>query len=140
MAPNRCASLLCALVAVAASTAASGAIPQKERDALVAIYNATGGPQWLSADNWNGAPGTECVWYGVTCNDTESTVVALNLGGNLLNGTVPPAIADLTNLEDLELQANNLSGTIPSQIAQLTKLTKLDLSFSNWRGEIPAAL
>src|SRR5713101_2386564 len=121
---------LSALFVIATVTAAHAAIPQKERDALIAVYDATGGPQWTNTDNWKGAPGTECVWYGVTCNDTQSTVVALNLGGNHLSGTVPATIADLTNLEDLELQSNDLSGSIPPQIGQLTMLKKLDLSFS----------
>ncbi len=34
-------------------------IPQSERDALVALYNATGGDNWTDNTNWLGAEGTE---------------------------------------------------------------------------------
>ncbi|MBM87009.1 MAG: hypothetical protein CMQ41_01390, partial [Gammaproteobacteria bacterium] len=43
-------------------------VPQIERDALVALYNSTGGANWRDNTGWLGAAGTECDWYGVTCS------------------------------------------------------------------------
>lgn len=61
----------------------------KERDALVALYNATGGSHWKNRDGWNGPSGTECEWHGVSClppggngNAAIWTVRGLDLGEN----------------------------------------------------------
>ena len=54
-------------------------IPQVEREALIALYNATDGDNWTCNDGWLGAPGTECSWYGVTCDTEENYVSQLNL-------------------------------------------------------------
>ena len=42
-------------------------VPQIERDALVALYNFTGGANWTDNTGWLGAVGTECTWFGVRC-------------------------------------------------------------------------
>src|SRR6476469_1855438 len=93
------ALLICALSVLSVETTAFAAVSQKERDALIALYDATGGPQWTSSDNWKGAAGTECSWYGVNCDDDQTKVIGLNLGGDNLHGTIPASIGDLTNLE-----------------------------------------
>ena len=41
------------------------AIPETERDALIAIYESTDGEGWDRKDNWLGPPGSEPSWYGV---------------------------------------------------------------------------
>ncbi len=58
---------ICAAIVTFVSAYAHAAIPQRERDALLAIFNATGGANWQSKDGWGGPPGTECNWYAVTC-------------------------------------------------------------------------
>lgn len=74
-------------------------IPESERDALIAIYNAMDGPNWHQADNWLGPPGTESTWKGVTVRDGH--VVGLDSGRNSYQGHLPPEIINLTFLEEL---------------------------------------
>ena len=47
---------LLALFVLAPGTAAA-AIPQAERDALIDLYDSTGGPAWTDSAGWLGAPG-----------------------------------------------------------------------------------
>jgi hypothetical protein len=69
--PCRAARALAfALVPCATATAA---IPQTERDALIALYTSTDGPHWRHQDRWNGPPGTECTWYRVLCDEPRRT-------------------------------------------------------------------
>ncbi len=85
--------------------------PRLDRQALVAIFNATGGPNWKKSTNWltDEAIGE---WHGVS-TDTGGRVAGLRLVDNGLNGAIPPEIAILTNLEDLQLADNVLLGCIP---------------------------
>ena len=58
---------------------AGAAIPASERTALIDLYTSTGGPSWTTNTGWLGAAGTECSWYGVTCDAGETTVTELSL-------------------------------------------------------------
>lgn len=56
-----------------------------DRHALVALYNATDGPNWRNNSNWiTGADLSQ--WYGVNVN-TQGRVVELSLKFNNLRGT-----------------------------------------------------
>ena len=60
-----------------------------ERDALVALYRATGGDTWGKKQGWcTDAPLSE--WYGVKVSDGR--VVELNLMQNNLQGEVYPSV------------------------------------------------
>ena len=114
--------LVVVLLFASFTSTARAAIPTSERDALIAIYNSTGGPSWSTSSNWLGGAGTECTWHGVSCDPTESSVVSLSLGDNNLTGPLPPDIGSLTSLEELFLSGNALSGPIPSAIGSLSSL------------------
>ena len=87
--------------------------PRLDRQALVAIFDATGGPNWKKSTNWlTDEPIRE--WYGVG-TDSGGRVSSLELVDNGLNGAIPPEIAILTNLEDLQLADNVLLGCIPER-------------------------
>ena len=62
-----------------------------EREALVALYNATDGPNWTNSDNWltDAALGE---WFGVTT--ASGRVVELTLANNGLDGTLPPELGN----------------------------------------------
>ncbi|KAK1315928.1 putative leucine-rich repeat receptor-like serine/threonine-protein kinase [Acorus calamus] len=69
-----------------------------------------------------------------------SNLTLLNLSSNLLNGTVPAEVGRFQRLERLILSNNLLSGAIPSSIGGVCALGLLDLSMNRLRGEIPASL
>ena len=69
-----------------APPAASGSV-ETDREALVALYNATGGENWDINYNWlSDAPLGE--WEGVSTND-DGRVTALEFYGGGLSGEIP---------------------------------------------------
>ncbi len=113
-------------------------VPQSERDALIALYNATDGANWTHNDNWN-TSNPVGTWYGVTVENINGAdhVTQLNLGWNNLNGTIPAEIGDLANLTSLNLGGNQLTGSIPHEIGNLTNLDHLFLNYNQLSGSIP---
>src|SRR5689334_11732498 len=81
----RVAMLCAALLGI--STVASATIPGTERQALIDLYNSSNGDTWTANTNWcNGfcpasgtpifnAAGTECTWFGVTCDAGQNNVI-----------------------------------------------------------------
>ena len=109
-----------------------------DREALVAIYNATDGENWNRSDNWlSDAPLDE--WEGVTTDD-EGRVTKLEVNGNDLSGEIPAELGNLTSLEGLQLHNNQLTGAIPAELGSLTNLTHLYLSGNQLTGAIPTEL
>ncbi len=98
-----------------------------EIEALTAFYNSTGGPDWTNNENWlSQAPLRD--WHGVT-TDGIGRVRGLNLANNNLSGALPPEIADLTGLRNLNLSRNaGLGGPL------LLWLTGLSLDSLNLEG------
>ena len=115
----------------------SGAL-STEKAALVALYIATAGSNWIISANWlSDAPIGQ--WYGVTSDD-HGRVVRLALAGNGLIGEIPPELVSLTNVTSLDLGRNGLTGNIPAGLSTLANLSILDLSDNQLTGEIPEAL
>ncbi len=115
----------------------------RDREALVALYEATGGDFWWNEDtNWlSDRPlGT---WFGVTTNDA-GRVVELSLPGNRLwEGGIPAEIGLLSELRRLDLSDNNIHGALPAQIGDLAELVELNVEDNTFLGRdtgIPAAL
>ena len=68
-----------------------------DRTALVALYNATDGPNWEQDNNWlTNAPVGE--WYGVAVND-QQRVTGLNLALNRLRVRVASRASSFRQLE-----------------------------------------
>ena len=127
--PDRTAS-------IPTETPASGSV-ETDREALVALYNATDGENWNQSDNWlSDAPLGE--WKGVLTDDRR--VVVLYLGDNGLTGEIPPELGSLSNLTALYLDTNALSGEIPPELGSLSNLTDLSLHGNDLSGAIPAEL
>ena len=111
---------------------------ETDREALVAFYNATDGPNWVNNENWlSDAPIGE--WNGVT-TDGSGRVIELSFFGNQLSGEIPPELGNLSNLEDLTLSVNKLSGEIPPDLGNLSNLRLLRLTENQLSGEIPPEL
>ena len=112
--------------------------PLSDRDILVALYNATDGPNWQINDNWlTDAPLGE--WYGVRVN-AEGRVVRLDLRFNALTGAIPPELGNLATLEWLVLPHNALTGPIPPELGNLSELEELALHANALTGAIPPEL
>ena len=143
------------LTVVLHATPAPAAIPPSERQALIAIYEATHGGTWVQNTNWCttspcpleaptfAPPGTECYsgtpgsgWYGVVCSHDKTHVVGVNLSANHLTGSLP-SIAPLTALQDFMVSNNELTGTLPD-ISTLTGLRTFAASANQFTGSIPS--
>ena len=112
--------------------------PPSEREALVALYNATGGPNWKNNTNWlSDVPPGE--WLGVTADD-KGRVTELSLFQNELSGEIPAELGNLANLSALYLDENQLSGEIPAELGNPANLSALYLDENQLSGEIPAEL
>ena len=109
-----------------------------EREALVAVYHATGGENWAQDGNWLTAEPVGS-WRGVT-TDGNGSVIELDLNRNLLSGYIPAGLGSLPNLRILRMSGNNLEGAIPTGLSNLSDLTTLELDGNNLSGSIPAEL
>ena len=131
-----------------------------DRGALIALYNAAGGPDWERQRLWlTDAP--IALWQGVHTRysdvdrdidptgssyhlwkgeDLSGPVLSLGLYHNNLSGRLPPELGDLTSLQSLGLLGNRLSGPIPPELGNLVNLEGLALSSNQLSGPIPAEL
>ena len=147
--------VLCALFALLVWLPAAAAIPSSERAVLVDLYNQTNGAGWTKNTGWNGPVGTECSWYGVTCDDAQTHVIAVGLDdgdlGNHLVGTLP-SIAALTKLQSFHVNGprsscgtgrdrdseyqGHLTGTLPD-LSGLQDLEYFAAQNNHFTGTIP---
>lgn len=114
-------------------------VPLSERNALIALYDSTGGDSWTTNTNWKSASDVS-TWYGVTV--VSDHVTEVKLPNNNLVGFIPTKIDSLTELKVLDLSHNSgLGGSvIPSEIGNLSNLEELDLGFDDLSGEIPNSI
>lgn len=133
-----------------------GRISERERAALVALYEATQGDHWKKRAGWLGPPGTECGWEGVRCMPADveqyadegvvacaqrlNVVTDLSLYENNLAGIIPAALADLTHLKELDLMGNNLTGPLPERLGGLSELEELYIADSGLSGPVPHSI
>ena len=109
-----------------------------DRDALVALYEATDGPNWVNDNNWlSDAPLGD--WHGIGVDET-GRVVSMNLGGNNLSGELPRELGTLTALTRLNFHVNQLEGGMPRELGALVRLRALYLGWNGIQGEIPPEL
>ena len=115
-------------------TPSAGSV-EGDRAALVALYHATGGPNWTNSDNWlTDAPLNQ--WYGIQA-DLGGRVEGLSLSENQLSGEIPSVLQKLDRLQGLVLYGNQLSGKIPHELGNLTSLATLHLESNRLSGVIP---
>lgn len=87
-------------------------ILEKEREALIAFYNATGGDNWTRNDNWcSDKPLDE--WYGIQTGAWSSEgnvgrLWSISLNDNNLTGTITNELDNLEHLKWIDITGNNL--------------------------------
>jgi len=131
---------LSVIMALSLQSALMADVPAIQKDALVALYNATSGTNWRSNSNWlNGDP---CAndWKGVSCNSDDTSITKVILHTNNLNGEIPSQLSDLADLRYLSLGNNQVTGEIPASLGNLTQLTDLRLYNNKLSGQIPTEL
>ncbi|KAH9558382.1 hypothetical protein CY35_06G005900 [Sphagnum magellanicum] len=109
--------------------------------------------EWPSISSNNGFPCITKVWPGIVCsfssfddpyNNNQTsylvTIVILDVESSGIQGGLPTAIGNLSNLLILNLHGNNFNGSIPPNYGNLTSLIQLDLSDNNLTGPIPPEL
>ncbi len=90
---------------------------EQDQEALLLLYEATGGDQWTNGANWpNQADIND--WEGVAVSGNR--VTGLNLSGSNLTGSVPGELGDIVGLVNL-----NLSGNLIEELPDLSSLVNL---------------
>jgi len=113
-------------------------VPDVEgRDVLMALYDATDGPNWTNKTNW-GSDKPIGEWYGITVEDNE--IVAISLANNGLNGKFPIGLTKLPRLRKLLLNDNALTDSIPAELGNVNTLQELNLANNQLTKKIPATL
>jgi len=108
--------------------------------ALVDLYNSTNGNGWAFNVNWLSKEPVY-KWWGITVDPfTGSRVIKVDLHDNMLTGSIPASIGNLTELVVLGLPNNNLSGTIPESIGNLKNLQTLKLWYNQITGPLPSSI
>eukprot|EP00541_Cyclophora_tenuis_P014575 CAMPEP_0116556260 /NCGR_PEP_ID=MMETSP0397-20121206/8597_1 /TAXON_ID=216820 /ORGANISM="Cyclophora tenuis, Strain ECT3854" /LENGTH=344 /DNA_ID=CAMNT_0004081609 /DNA_START=50 /DNA_END=1084 /DNA_ORIENTATION=+ len=111
----------------------TGNVPQ--RFSMVTAYfaltdttSSTGGslPSYLKE--------SECNWPMVSC--TNNLVTQLSMPRQQLNGTIPPEIANLKELQQLDLAGNNMAGPFPPHLYELTNIKTLSLENNQLTGTL----
>ncbi|GMQ81181.1 MAG: hypothetical protein BMS9Abin05_0612 [Rhodothermia bacterium] len=101
-------------------SSSSAQYTESDRQALIALYNATNGDNWTNNYRW--LDGDVKDWYGVQV-DSRGNVVGIDLSGNNLSGTIPYVVGYVWYMKTLNLQNNpTISGTIPLDLATLSLL------------------
>lgn len=90
-----------------------------------------------SLENWKSNVVHVCNWSGVKCNNASNRIIELDLSGRSLEGTISPALANLTLLQILDLSGNHFVGHIPRELGYLVHLEQLSLSWNFLQGNIP---
>lgn len=83
-----------------------------------------------------------CDWVGVVCDNVTgaSRVTKLILPEMGLNGTISPSLAQLDQLNVLNLSFNSLGGGLPAELSKLEQLKFLDVSHNMLSGPVAGAL
>jgi len=87
--------------------------------ALVDLYNACDGPNWLNNFNWLETPVNE--WWGVTTHDRR--VTNLFLSNNDVTGDIPASFGNLDSLFTFKVSSNEIT-SLPDGFHKLTSLTE----------------
>ena len=151
---NKLQTIIIGLFVLFFSLPSMAKIAEADSLALVTLYDATNGENWMDNSEW--LEDAIVDWNGITLDETRNRILSislpnnhltgslpdlnlpdlqwLNLSGNDIEGTVPDF--NLPNLENLALSGNDIEGTIPN-FSMMPKLKLLTLADNQLEGEIP---
>ncbi|KAI6687165.1 hypothetical protein NL676_023993 [Syzygium grande] len=69
-----------------------------------------------------------------------SRLTRLLLSANNFTGSIPESFGNLKNLDDFRIDGSTLSGKIPDFIGNWTKITRLDMQGTSMEGPIPSSI
>ena len=111
------------------------ALRDRERQALIAVFKALGGPEWNQHAFWaSGRPVGD--WQGVE-TDADGRVVSLMIYDNNVTGQLPPALCELERLHTLHLSFNKVSGALPDELGRCRALKNIWLKGNKLTGRLP---
>lgn len=107
-------------------------------------------PPWSCLASWDFSAADPCATprrthfiCGVGCDSTDSgpaRVTTVVLEGAGYEGSLTPAIANLSRLVHLDLSGNGFRGTLPASLGALPALRTLSLGTNSFSGGIPPSL
>ncbi|KAK8959022.1 hypothetical protein KSP40_PGU015185 [Platanthera guangdongensis] len=78
-----------------------------------------------------------CTFSGVICDSSSGEIVEILRANRSLFGEISPSISSLRNLKSLDMGSNMILGTIPSELLTCTNLQLLNLSYNDLTGPLP---
>ena len=98
--------------------ATRAAVPERERQILMDLFEKTNGQEWTNREGW-GTSRPVYDWHGVKCDFVDGNierpiVTGLSLAMNNLRGHLPATLANLEHLNVLDVAGNDLTGLLPS--------------------------
>jgi Leucine rich repeat len=141
-----------------ATTTTGGQVDERflQRFVLAVIYYSLSGDRWRNCHRDDPACSTdgtkqswlsntdECSWNMIECDDQGHIVawvankeVARSIEVKKLVGTLPPEMARLTFLQEINLVDVRVSGPLLTYLAGMTNLTVLNVHDSDFTGTIP---
>jgi hypothetical protein len=130
------------LVVISTLGTSVGAVTTSEHQALLSLYQATNGNNWLHHANWGGAQGSQCdpdpakQWFGVTCDLGTGHITIVLLPANNLTGTLPD-LSGLAFVHYFDFDDNHLGGPLPSTLGMMTALDTFHATRNRLAGSIP---
>lgn len=84
---------------------------ERERNALIALYEALNGDEWVNKKNWCSDEPIN-TWKGVKLSPETRQVNKLILPENNLSGYIPEEIGQLVELREIDLRRNKIQGIV----------------------------
>ncbi|KAL3500484.1 hypothetical protein ACH5RR_039577 [Cinchona calisaya] len=109
---------------------------ETDRIALLEFKNQISSDPKGVLNSWNHSH-HHCQWQGIRCDARHQSVIALNLPGASLSGSISPRIGNLSFLKFIHLEENQFHGGIPQEVGRLFRLRFLNLSNNTLNGEMP---
>jgi hypothetical protein len=110
----------------------TGTIPFSLVGTLSSTWSSSLSQLWLQDNLLSGNIGQGIRWF--------VELLDLRLSGNLIGGSIPADVYNLTKLQSLHVSDNSLTGTLSTSLAKLANLTELLLSENRFKGKIPTEI